>query len=234
VIGEIWTIQVDGTAPTQMTHLRTGCHHPRWSPDGRSITFAATASGTRYQHIYMVDAADGLLRQLTSGSGDDNWPTWSHDGRWVYFMSDDKGALEIWKVPIGGGPPVQVTTGGAVRAWESSDGRFLYYSTSRPALWRMPVGGGTSDLVLEFPRNTAWGGEWVPATKGIYWMNFDAQPRPSIEFFDFATWHVTRVFTPPGDYDVGGGFSVSKDESWLVFGQRDYFTSDIMMIDQLR
>jgi hypothetical protein len=39
---------------------------------------------------------------------------------------------------------------------------------------------------------------------------------------------------PLVDYDAGGGFSVSSDESWLVFGQRDYFTSDIMMIDTWR
>jgi hypothetical protein len=64
-------------------------------------------------------------------------------------------------------------------------------------------------------------------------MNFAAHPR-TIEFFSLATGQVTKVFTLPGDYDAGGGFSVARDESWLVLGQRDYFTSDIMMVDKLR
>ena len=231
---EIWTTQLDGSAPAQLTDLRTACRHPRWSPDGRSIAFAASQPGTRRHHIYVVDASSGLVRRLTSGSSNDGWPTWSHDARWVYFTSDDSAVREIWKVPIGGGPVMQVTNGGAIKAWESSDGRSLYYSTNRPALWRMPVGGGLSELVLEFPPITAWGGEWVPAKNGIYWMNFAALPRPTIEFLSLATGQVTKVFTPPGDYDVGGGLSVSSDQRWLVIGQRDYFTSDIMMVDKLR
>ena len=231
---EIWTSQIDGSAPVQLTDLQTACRHPRWSPDGRFLAFAASEPGIRRQHVYVVDASSGLLRRLTSGSSNDNWPTWSHDGLWVYYSSDNGGVREIWKAPISGGPVMQVTNGGGVKAWASSDGRFLYYSTSRPALWRMPVSGGPSELVLDFPQGTAWGGEWVPAKHGIYWMNFAALPRPTIEFLSFATGQVTKVFTPLVDYDAGGGFSVSSDESWLVLGQRDYFTSDIMMVDKLR
>jgi Tol biopolymer transport system component/DNA-binding winged helix-turn-helix (wHTH) protein len=232
---EVWTSQLDGSAPARLTDLRTACRHPRWSPDGRFLTFVASQPGIRWQNIYVVDTSSGLVRRLTSGSSSDSWPTWSHDGRWVYFSSDDGRAREIWKVPMDGGPVTQVTTGGgAGKVWASSDGRFLYYSTNRPAVWRMPVGGGPSELVLEFPQGTAWGGEWVAARNGIYWMNFSALPRPAIEFLSFATGQGTKVFMPLVDYDAGGGFSVSSDESWLVFGQRDYFTSDIMMIDKWR
>ena len=231
---EIWTSQLDGSAPAQLSDLRTACRHPRWSPDGRSIAFAASQSGSGRSHIYVVDVSSGLVRRLTSGTSDDMWPTWSHDAQWVYFTSNVSAVREIWKVPAGGGPVMQVTEGGAIKAWESSDGRSLYYGTNRPALWRMPVGGGPPELVLEFPPVTAWGGEWVPAKNGIYWMNYAALPRPTIEFLTLATGQVTKVFTPPGDYDVGGGLSVSSDERWLVIGQRDYFTSDIMMIDKLR
>jgi Tol biopolymer transport system component/DNA-binding winged helix-turn-helix (wHTH) protein len=230
---EIWTTELDGSAPAQLTDLRTACRHPRWSPDGRSIAFSASEPGTRRQHIYVVDASSGLVRRLTSGSSIDGWPTWSRDARWVYFTSTDSAVREIWKVPIGGGPATQVTKSDALKAWESSDGQSLFYSTDRAALWRMPVVGGPSELVFEFPPGTAWGGEWVPANTGIYWMN-EALPRPTIELLTLATGQVTTVFTPPGDYDAGGGFSVSSDERWLVIGQRDYFTSDIMMVDKLR
>ena len=116
----------------------------------------------------------------------------------------------------------------------SRDGRFLYYSTGTPAIWRKPVEGGDSTLLLRFPSETAWGGEWVLSDTGIYWLNIHASPRPAIDFFSFATARVTRAVTPPGNYAYGGGFSVSRDGRWLVFAQRDYEGSDLMMIDGVR
>jgi hypothetical protein len=121
-----------------------------------------------------------------------------------------------------------------LKAWESSDGRFLYYSNDQPAIWRMPAEGGNSKLVLSFPSETAWGGEWALSDAGIYWLNIQASPRPAIEFFSFATASVTRAVTPPGNYAHGSGFSVSRDGRWLVFAQRDYDGSDLMMIDGVR
>ena len=121
-----------------------------------------------------------------------------------------------------------------LKARESSDGRFLYYSNGTPAIWRKPVEGGDSTLVLRFPSETAWGGEWVLSDAGIYWLNIQASPRPAIEFFSFATARVTRAVTPPGNYAYGSGFSVSRDGQWLVFAQRDYEGSDLMMIDGVR
>ncbi len=128
---------------------------------------------------------------------------------------------------------MQVTTEAGGKAWESSDGRFLYYSTgaAAPAILRMPVGGGPPTLIFKLPNNTTWGGEWIAAGSGIYWLNINASPRPSIEFFRFATGRVTRVMTPAGLYDDGSGFAVSPDGSWLVFTQRDYVSSDIMMME---
>ena len=94
--------------------------------------------------------------------------------------------------------------------------------------------GGDSTLVLRFPSETASGGEWGPSDAGIYWLNIQGLPRPAIEFFSFATARVTRAVTPPGNYAYGSGFSVSRDGRWLVFAQRDYEGSDLMMIDGVR
>ena len=51
----------------------------------------------------------------------------SRDGEWIYFYSDrERGAFQLWKVPVKGGTPVRVTTDGGVYATESDDRRFLY------------------------------------------------------------------------------------------------------------
>lgn len=44
-------------------------------------------------------------------------PSWSSDGRWVYFASTRTGAENIWKMPAEGGPPSQLTHGGALEGF---------------------------------------------------------------------------------------------------------------------
>ena len=47
-------------------------------------------------------------------------------------------------MPSGGGSPVQITHHGGFAAFESTDGRFLYYAKGLtvPGLWRVPTNGG--------------------------------------------------------------------------------------------
>jgi len=43
-------------------------------------------------------------------------PSFSRDGRWIYFASFRTGRYEVWKVPVTGGDPIQIThTGGCAR-----------------------------------------------------------------------------------------------------------------------
>jgi Tol biopolymer transport system component/DNA-binding winged helix-turn-helix (wHTH) protein len=229
---EVWVMLADGSAPRQLSDIRTGANHPRWSPDGRFIAFTARAADSTARHIYVLDATDGLTRRLTWESSNDTWASWSHDGKWIYFTSNRGGVVEIWKVPHVGGQPEPVTRGGGVRAAESSDGRFLYYST-QSSIWRQPLAGGERTHVMHLPRETAWGGEWVLTSRGIYWINEELKPQPSIDFYDFSNQRSTLLLALPEIYDSGAGFSISPDGNWLVFGQRDYQASDIVIAEGL-
>ena len=59
--------------------------------------------------IWTIDAEGGSLRRLTSDPADDNQPTWSNDGRFVYFSSNRSGTEAIWRAAATGGSEVQVT-----------------------------------------------------------------------------------------------------------------------------
>jgi len=90
----------------------------------------------------------GLPRRLTTASSDENVPSWSRDGRWIYFSSDRTGKRQIWKAPAEGGEAVQVTKQGGFSAFESPDGKFVYYTKDfreggefTPGIWRTPVEG---------------------------------------------------------------------------------------------
>jgi Tol biopolymer transport system component/DNA-binding winged helix-turn-helix (wHTH) protein len=227
---EVWIMHADGDAAAPMTDLRTATRHPRWAPDGQAIAFSAVAPGSSAENIYVIDVAGGLTRRLTTDSRSDVWPSWSADGHWIYFTSNRSGTREVWKVRASGGDPEQVTTDNGVKASESNDGRRLYYATNAPAVWSRAIDGGDSTLVFRLAERTAWGGEWVLADRGVYWVN-ESSPQFSIDFYDFRTRRSQVVTVPRGAYDSGGGFSVAPDGSWLVFGQQDYSASELVLVD---
>jgi len=103
------------------------------------------------------------VRRVTTGDSDDVVPSWSRDGRWVYFVSNRSGENQVWKVPAEEAKAVQVTRKGGFAAFESIDGRYLYYAKSRDAsgIWRVPVDGGEEIQVLDQPmQDTGAIGRW--------------------------------------------------------------------------
>ncbi len=59
---------------------------PAWSPDGRSIAFAAQVDG--FLDLYVLDVETGQLRRLTNDAYADFQPSWSPDGRELAFVTD--------------------------------------------------------------------------------------------------------------------------------------------------
>jgi len=60
---------------------------PRWSPDGSTIAFDFSAQGEDSNaDILVVSASGGSVRQITQAPSSDVTPTWSSDGRWIFFM----------------------------------------------------------------------------------------------------------------------------------------------------
>ena len=49
-----------------------------------------------------MESDGGSPRQLTADPADEHMPTWSRDGRWIYFSSDRGGRLDIWRTAVYG------------------------------------------------------------------------------------------------------------------------------------
>ena len=130
-----------------------------------------------------IDADGGAPRRLTTETFDDVAPSWSNDGRWIYFASNRTGRSEVWRVPADGRSAVQVTKQGGFAAFESPDGRFVYYAKGLnvSGLWRVASAAGEEVPVLEFPKAAILGllGRW--RRRGIYFVNTVTRPiRPRI------------------------------------------------------
>src|SRR5712691_1391736 len=140
---EIWACDSDGSNCGQLTSLRGTAGAARWSPDGHYIAFEFRPK--EHSELYLLEMGGGVPRLLATLPGADNGgPNWSRDGKWIYFYSDrGGGSFQLWKMPLTGGPPVQITKNGGVFGAESADGRFLYYSKfDAPGIWKMPLNGG--------------------------------------------------------------------------------------------
>ena len=98
---------------------------PAWSPDGRTICYAA------HSDLWTVDADGGRPARLTTDGEADFEPVWSSDGGWVYFSSMRGQTTAIWRVSKRGGAPERVTLGSGPERQPSisKDGSRLTYST---------------------------------------------------------------------------------------------------------
>jgi Tol biopolymer transport system component/predicted Ser/Thr protein kinase len=231
---EIWVCDSDGTNPIQLTSYDRLTGTPRWSPDGRHIAFDSRAES--HSDIYVTSAEGGSPRRITTGTSDDVVPSWSRDGQWIYFASNRTGDNQVWKAPAGGGEAVQVTREGGFAAFESPDGKFIYYAKgqSAPGIWRIPVAGGEETLVLNQPAAGYWG-YWAVVDEGIYFLNSESKQHPVIEFFRFATRRVRQIAVMEKEAAKWNpGFAISPDGRWILYTQVDQSDSNIMLVENFQ
>jgi Tol biopolymer transport system component/DNA-binding winged helix-turn-helix (wHTH) protein len=229
---EVWMCREDGSGLVQLTHFNSHTGTPRWSPDGQQIAFDSRAAGNA--DIYVIDSEGGSPRRLTSEPSGEVVASWSRDGRWLYFASDRTGDWEVWKMPSAGGPAVQVTRHGGFAAFESPDGRFLYYAKGLavPGLWRIPTNGG-EEIELIRSLEAGYYGYWAVVENGIYYL--DTMAKPGIAFFNTTTHRTTRVFDLENrPARQAPGLAVSPDKRTILYTQLDALNSDVILVDNFR
>ena len=106
--GEIWKINYDtGTEECLVADAFKSFTTPSLSPDGRWIVFVGssliTAPGIEYPNtdLYAIKTDGTALTQLTYHAADDLSPVWSHDGKYIYFISqrdDSNATANIWRM----------------------------------------------------------------------------------------------------------------------------------------
>jgi len=88
----VWMVSWDGSQRVQLTRAANGTEKPRWSPDGRFISFLAPPSGTDKPQLMLLDRRGGEALQLTNVDGDLGDYAWSPDGRRVVIVLEQADA----------------------------------------------------------------------------------------------------------------------------------------------
>jgi hypothetical protein len=130
------TIHIGDLEPSGVTNVRSlvptstleQSFTPRWSPDGTRVAYGVWKRGG-YRDVRLVDVRDGTSREITSDRAVEGAPSFSADGRWLFFHSDRTGIANIYAYELATGRLMQVTNvlTGAYSPEPSPDGKTLAY-----------------------------------------------------------------------------------------------------------
>lgn len=93
----IFTLDLQSGRVTQLTSGRNHHdQHPKWSPDGRRISFVSSRGGNF--DLYMMDADGTNVTRLTDHPANDFDPIWMPDGQSLIFSSERDSRSDLYRV----------------------------------------------------------------------------------------------------------------------------------------
>lgn len=228
---EIWISDSDGTNLTQISRFNSNVvGTPRWSPDSRKIVFDSWRTGKG--EVYVVDLTELIPRRLVTNVSGMFQPSWSHDGKWIYFLSGATDAPRIYRCPANGGNETMLSSEPAFGFHESFDGETIYFVDGwyDARLKKISLNQIGPALPVEGVPLLKDASLWTVDPGGIYFVA-TAAPH-SICYFDFSSRQVLRITDTDRDLNsINGGLAVSPDKRWILYSQVDDISSDIMLVD---
>lgn len=138
-LSSLYRVPVAGGEPVRLTE--THAVQPAWSPSGTRIAFWMHRNGRRDLATVPADGGEPVV--LLEDAPLDWSPTWSPDGRHLYFSSDRGGSLGLWRLAIdeatgrAAGVPEFVAGGleaSAALPTFSADGRLLAFRSESASI----------------------------------------------------------------------------------------------------
>jgi serine/threonine protein kinase len=125
--------------------------NPMISPDGTRLAIQRENEAEGQQDIYVYDIANGTPLRLSFG-GFRHWPSWSPDGRYVYYCGPHSGGHAVYRKAADGTGTEEVVRVGHHEPAISTDGRFMLANAREGdgngfGIWMTNLSDSTSRLV---------------------------------------------------------------------------------------
>jgi len=202
------------------------------SPSGKRATVSARGD------VWTLPAENGSPRNLTRSNGSaERSATWSPDGRWIAYFSDQSGEYELWMTQSDGkGETRQLTSdNGPFKTdlqWSPDSERILYRDKTGAA-WLHEVESGASTLLAKSDWEF-WGGgmsspSWSHDSRWVTWsMGVGNSPVPRVHVYEVETGATTLV-TSGAFPDQNPVFDRTGD--WLFFASDRSFSPTYSSLD---
>ncbi|MBT8399284.1 MAG: PD40 domain-containing protein, partial [Rhodothermia bacterium] len=133
LLGDLYTVPLEGGDATQLTDGLAFDRHPRYSPDGTKVLFVSDQSGS--DNLWTVELATGDSTQITKSTSHVFLsPEWSPDGKYVVASRADSRLTpaKLWIGHVDGGSGAEIVkTPDNVKALGAAftpDGRHIWYA----------------------------------------------------------------------------------------------------------
>ncbi len=182
-----------------------------------------------------MPADGGPVKPLTSDAFNNSRPSWSLDGRWIYFASESHRGLANLEDAIGRRDARADHSGGGREPVVSWDGRRVYYAKPAPiqGIWEVPAEGGQEvQIVVGRGREL----NFDVAENGIFMMDTSATPQVTVEMFSFASRQIVPVARLPPAVRIQGVsyLTVTRDGRSMMYVRFDHAESDIEIVREFR
>ncbi len=163
-------------------------------------------------------------------------PSYSRDGRWIYFARTRNEGSDVWKLPSTGGSPI-LALAEALCLEESIDGGTFYYTKATDnemSIYSRPTAGGTETLLFrEAGDVTAKHNPFVVLSDGIYYRRrFSGTAEHDLMFYSFGHRRSEFVLHFRFGYSREH-ISVSPDHKFL-FIRKPEPQNNIMLVENFR
>jgi eukaryotic-like serine/threonine-protein kinase len=147
-----------------------------WSPHNRRIAYTHRLGNPAQADVWTIPVTGGNPTPVTTDLATDWNPEWSPDGKYLYFASDRRGSMNLWRVPIDEdtgetrGEPEPITTPAPYLAHPSlsADGKHIVYSSAL-------VTANIRQLALDSTGAVRGEPAWV-TTGSLRWSDPDPSP----------------------------------------------------------
>lgn len=121
---------VEAAAVVQISGLENT--YPAWSPDGTKIVFESTRDGPDAD-IFVMNADGTSVVQLTDNDVGESTPSFTPDGRFVIYTSEQDGNPDIFRMSVDGTGKLNLTKhpGADGHPRVSPDGRRIFFNSNR-------------------------------------------------------------------------------------------------------
>ena len=158
---DVWTVPISGGEAKRITTNPAADDQPTYSPDGKLLAIrsqrrAGFESDRWYLDLY--DAGTGTKRTLfeTPDLSVEDF-VFSPDGRSIFFTTNEKGLVNLYRIAVAGGTPTLVARGGTISQMHAAPD-FVVFSKSTltaPAdLFRVSLDGKSTKRLTD--ENAGW------------------------------------------------------------------------------